>query len=175
MIKEELSLLQIMTFGNPILLKKAQEIQNITKEIELLAQRMVKTMHVAPGIGLAAPQVNRSIRLITADLSVGEKKEDLIILINPEITDLEGEVLEEEGCLSIPGINEKVTRPFRVNVKGMDLKGNERNIEAIGLLARVLCHEIDHINGKLFIDRLSPLKRSLIKKALKKRINSSQI
>ena len=125
-------------------------------------------MHAAPGIGLAAPQVNQGIQLITIDLSVGENSSDLIILANPEILHQEGSAVLEEGCLSVPGINENVTRPFRVVVKGIDLKGNERVIEAENLLARVFCHEIDHINGKLFIDRLSPLKKSLIRKKLLK-------
>ncbi len=125
-------------------------------------------MHSAPGIGLAAPQVNQSVRLITADLSVGEKNEDLIILINPEILNHEGEQIMEEGCLSFPGINEKVTRPNKVTVKGIDLKEKEIEIKAEGLLARILCHEIDHINGKLFISHLSPLKRRLIKKKFNK-------
>ena len=153
-----------------MLLKKAEVIKNVNQDIVDLAEKMVLTMHSAPGIGLAAPQVNRSVRLITADLSVGEKNEDLIILINPEILSHEGEQIMEEGCLSVPGINEKVTRPNKVTVKGRDLQEKEREIEAEGLLARILCHEIDHINGKLFISHLSPLKRKLIKKKLIKEI-----
>jgi len=136
---------------------------------------MVQTMHAAPGIGLAAPQVNEGKRLITADLSVGEDSQNLIILINPELISQEGELIHQEGCLSVPDINEKVARPYRVIVKGIDLKGNEKTIEAEGLLARVLCHEIDHINGKLFIDHLSLLKKNLIKKKLKKAIQAGKI
>ncbi len=162
--------LEIVTYGNPILQKKAEKIKNIDNEILKLAEDMVETMHNAPGIGLAAPQINRSLQLITIDLSLGEKKEDLIILVNPEIVHQQGEDLAEEGCLSIPKIQEKVLRPLKVIVKGIDLNGKEKIIEAEGLLARVFCHEIDHINGKLFIDHLSPLKRSLIKKKLKKEI-----
>jgi peptide deformylase len=131
---------------------------------------MVKTMHQAPGIGLAAPQINQSLQLITIDLSCGEKKEDLIILVNPEILEQEGEETLEEACLSVPEIQEKVSRPSRITIRGKDLDGREKTIEAAGLLARVFCHEIDHIQGKLFIDRLSPLKRKLIRKKLKKRI-----
>lgn len=168
MIGKELTVLEIVTYGHPVLLKKAEEIKNINQDIVDLAEKMVYTMHCAPGIGLAAPQVNQSLRLITADLSVGEKNEDLIILINPELLNPEGEQIMEEGCLSVPGINEKVTRPNKITIKGIDLQEKEREIEAEGLLARILCHEIDHINGKLFISHLSPLKRRLIRKKFNK-------
>lgn len=170
-----MSILEIVKYGNPILTKKAEEIINLDKYIEELAQNMVETMYAAPGIGLSAPQVNVSKRLITVDLSVGENSQDLIILINPEITNQEGEVIYEEGCLSVPDISEKVVRPSRVMVKGIDLKGNEKIIEAEGLLARALSHEIDHINGKLFIDHLSLLKKSLIKKKLKRAVQTGKI
>ncbi|MFB0566583.1 MAG: peptide deformylase [Candidatus Aminicenantaceae bacterium] len=163
-------ILPIVTFGNSILTEKAELIKSINNKVVELAQNMVKTMHSAPGIGLAAPQVNTNKMLITVDISVGENEKDLIILANPELLSQEGEIISEEGCLSVPGIQEKVARPAKVVVKGIDLKGNERIIEADGLMARVLCHEIDHVNGKLFIDRLSPLKRSLIRKNLKKHI-----
>jgi len=166
--------LQIKIYGDPILTKKAEPIKNINDTIVELAQSMVKTMHSAPGIGLSAPQVNKSKRLITVDLSVGEKSEDLIILANPELLDQEGEIISEEGCLSLPGIQEKVPRSAKAVIKGIDLMGNERLIEAEGLLARVLCHEIDHLNGKLFIDYLSPLKRSLIRKKLKKQLEAKK-
>jgi peptide deformylase len=170
-----MSILQIVKYGNPILTKKAEEIINLDKYIEELAQNMVQTMYAAPGIGLAAPQINEGKRLITVDLSVGEHSQNLIILINPELISQEEEAISEEGCLSVPDINEKVARPYRVIVKGIDLKGNEKTVEAEGLLARVLCHEIDHINGKLFIDHLSLLKKSLIKKKLKKAIQAGKI
>ncbi len=170
-----MSILQIVKYGNPILTKKAEEIINLDKYTEELAQNMVETMYAAPGIGLAAPQINEGKRLITVDLSVGEDSQNLIILINPELIGQEEEVSSEEGCLSVPDINEKVARPYRVIVRGIDLKGNEKTVEAEGLLARVLCHEIDHINGKLFIDHLSLLKKSLIKKKLKKAIQAGKI
>jgi peptide deformylase len=168
MLEKDLTILEILTLGHPVLVQKAKEIDNIDQDIIDLAENMVLTMHAAPGLGLAAPQVNHSRRLITVDLSIGEKSESLLVLINPELTDKEGEEVLEEGCLSVPGINEKVARPYRVCIKGTDLEGKEKVIEAEGLLARVLCHEIDHINGKLFIDHLSPLKRNLIKKKMKK-------
>lgn len=163
-----MAILEIVKYGNPVLSRKAELIETIDQEILDLAGNMILTMHAAPGIGLAAPQVNVSKRLITVDLSVGEKPEDLVVLINPEFLETEGEAVSEEGCLSVPGIQEKVKRPARVLVKGVDPQGREKIIEAQGLLARVFCHEIDHINGKLFIENLSPLKKALIKKKLKK-------
>jgi peptide deformylase len=166
--------LPIIKYGNPILTKKAKEIKNINQKIVDLAQNMVRTMHSIPGLGLAAPQVNVSKRLITIDLSVGENSQDLIILANPELLSYEGEDILEEGCLSIPDVQEKVKRAARVVVKGIDLESNEKIVEAEGLLARVLCHEIDHINGKLFIEHLSPLKRSLIRKKLKKQFETKK-
>jgi peptide deformylase len=168
-------LLEIVKYGNSTLAQRAEEIKTIDKEIEELAQNMVQTMHAAPGIGLAAPQVNVSKRLITVDLSVGERSEDLIILINPEFISQEGEIILEEGCLSVPDVSERVTRPYRVVVKGVDLKGKERIIEAEGTLARVFSHEIDHLNGKLFFENLSPLKKNIIKKKLKKRTQADKI
>lgn len=163
-----MTLLEIIKYGNPVLHMRAGEIKNIDQNIRKLAQDMVDTMHAVPGIGLSAPQVNQSLRLITVDLSVGENEQDLMVFINPEILSQEGEQYEEEGCLSVPEIQEKVIRPNRVLLRGVGLDGKERKIEAEGLLARVFCHEIDHINGKLFIEHLSPLKKSLIKKKLKK-------
>jgi len=171
MEKHKVFPLKIVTIGEPVLTREAESIANLDQSIFDLARSMVFTMHAAPGVGLAAPQVNHSLRLITVDVSVGERDEDLIILANPEILHQEGESVQEEGCLSVPGINEDVKRPERVVVRGIDLNEKERIIEAEGLLARVLCHEIDHINGKLFIDRLSPLKRSLIRKKLLKQKN----
>jgi len=168
LIEKHLTLLEIITYGNPILTRRAAEIKDIDQKTADLARNMIYTMHRAPGIGLAAPQVKESIRLITVDLSVGEDEKELIILANPEILSVEGEETLEEGCLSVPNIAEKVTRPFRVQVRGWTLDGKEARFDAEGLLARVFCHEVDHLNGKLFIDHLSPLKKNLAKKKLKK-------
>jgi peptide deformylase len=162
----------IEVYGNPVLVKKAEKITEITQEIVDLAQKMVRTMHRAPGLGLAAPQVNVSKRLITVDLSLGENENELYILINPEIMSRHGIINEEEGCLSVPGIREIIRRPANAVVKGIDLDGNEKTIEAQDFLARVFTHEIDHINGVLFIDHLSPLKKSLVRKKLKKQLAS---
>jgi len=159
---------KIVTYGHPVLEKVAEPVSEIDRRIIDLARDMVLTMHAAPGIGLAAPQVNVGKRVITIDLSVGENPADLIVLINPEFLETEGEEVNEEGCLSVPGIHENVKRPARVRVKGLDLKGKEKVLDATGQLARVFCHEIDHINGRLFIEKLSPLKKALVKKRLKK-------
>jgi peptide deformylase len=159
---------RIRTVGDPVLTAVARAIEDLDQEIVELARDMVETMHEAPGVGLAAPQVNVSRRLITIDLSIGKKGEELIVLINPEILSREGSIVAEEGCLSVPGLTEKVTRPARVAIKGLDLGGKEKTYEAEDLLARAFCHEIDHLDGKLFIDRLSPLKRQLIKRKLRR-------
>jgi len=164
-----MAVLEILTIGHPILSKKAARVDKIDPELVRLAKDMVETMHRAPGIGLAAPQVNVSKRVITVDLSVGENKDDLIVLVNPDLVRQEGEVVCEEGCLSVPDIREKVARPYRVLVKGLNLEGKDVEIEGEDMMARVLCHEIDHLDGKLFTDRLSPLKKSLLHKKLKKK------
>jgi peptide deformylase len=130
---------------------------------------MVETMYAAPGIGLAAPQIGVALRVIVVDLSVGEDKSQLLHLINPEFVEREGEQHHEEGCLSVPGYAGSPLRPARVVVKGIDLEGRERVYTATDLLARAFCHEIDHIDGLLFVDRLSPLKRDLMKRKLRKR------
>ncbi len=164
---------KIVTYGHPVLTKKAEAIKEIDEEIRQLVRDMVLTMHAAPGIGLAAPQVNVSRRVITVDLSVGERPEELHILVNPEILEREGELYVEEGCLSVPGIEEKVRRPAKIKVRGLDLEGQEKVVTATGTLARVFCHEVDHIEGRLFIDTLTPLKKALIKKKLKKQQESA--
>lgn len=168
-----MALLEIITVGHPTLAVPARPVEDINREIVELARNMVETMHQAPGIGLAAPQVNVSLRLITVDLSVGENDKDLIIMVNPEILEAEGEQVAEEGCLSVPGIYEKVLRPSRILVSGYDLDGKEIKMEARDLLARVFCHEIDHLDGKLFVDRLSPLKRRLVRNRLKKELGKT--
>jgi len=163
-----MAIIEIKKYGDSVLQKKADRIENINEDVTNLAGSMVETMYDAPGVGLSAPQVGKSIQLITVDLSAGEKNKELIILINPEILEKEGEIISVEGCLSIPNIQEKVARSARVTVKGYTLSGKEKIIEADDLLARALSHEIDHLNGILFIDRLSPLKKNLIRKKLKK-------
>jgi len=122
---------------------------------------MVETCHAAPGVGLAAPQIGVNKRLAVIDLSVGADPNAVIVLLNPRIVQTEGEQKEEEGCLSVPDLAERVIRPARVRVLAQDMSGEEREIEGTGLLARALCHETDHLEGKLFVDRLRGLKREL--------------
>ncbi len=167
-IEKDLTIMEIMTYGCPVLKESAARVTDITDEVIRLARSMAFTMHAAPGIGLAAPQVNHSLRLITIDLSVGEKEEQLIVLLNPEVVEHEGETVMEEGCLSVPEVNEKVVRPERVVIEGTTLDGKDITLEARGLLARVFCHEIDHLNGKLFVEHLSTLKQRLIRQKFKK-------
>lgn len=153
-------------YGSPVLRKKAQPIVDVTGEIVALAQDMLETMHAFSGIGLAGNQVGVPLRIIT--VVHPETREDLVV-INPEIVAISTErELGEEGCLSIPEVYGKVERALRVTVRGMDLRGKEVEIAAQGLLARIFQHEIDHLDGVLFVDRLHPAKRLLLSSKLKK-------
>jgi peptide deformylase len=165
---------EILKLGHPNLVKKSESIGTIDDEVRALARDMVETMHRAPGIGLSAPQVDMRKRLITVDLSVGEDPGQLHVVVNPEIVSEQGQVVREEGCLSIPEIYEKVPRPQKVVVRGLDLDGRPLRIEAADLLARAFCHEIDHLDGRLFIDFLSTLKRNMIKKKFRKAAEKPQ-
>ncbi|MDM7997747.1 MAG: peptide deformylase [Acidobacteriota bacterium] len=161
-------ILPILKYGAPELRKVSEPVDFFNGELEQIVKNMIETMYSSPGIGLAAPQVGLNIRLTTIDLSVGEDPGNRIILCNPEIVESEGMQKSEEGCLSVPDFNETVSRPLKMVVRGVDPKGEEIRIEAEGLLARCLSHEIDHLNGILFIDHLSPLKRNLIRNKIKK-------
>ena len=160
----------IVRYGDPVLHAPAAPVEQIDEAIRTLLADMVHTMYAAPGIGLAAPQVGVPLRVIVIDLSLGEDAKQLIQLVNPEILERDGEQRHEEGCLSIPGYAGSPTRPGRVKVRGLDRDGNERVCEATELLARAFCHEIDHVDGLVFVDRLSPLKRDLMKRKLRKRV-----
>jgi peptide deformylase len=144
-------------------------VDQIDGSLASLFADMVETMYAAPGIGLAAPQIGVPLRVIIVDLSVGEEPGQLIKLINPEFVLREGEQRHDEGCLSVPGFGGSPVRPARVVVKGLDPEGKERTYEGTELLARAFCHEIDHIDGLLFVDRLTPLKRDLMKRKLRKK------
>lgn len=165
---------EILIIGDPILTRTSDPVDGVTEDIVRLALDMVETVHAAPGVGLAAPQVGVSKRLIVVDLSVGEDQDALHVLVNPELVSKEGEAVCEEGCLSVPDIKEKVARPYKVVVRGLDLEGRQIEIEGEDLLARALCHEIDHLDGILFVDKLSALKRTLIKKRLKKNADAAK-
>ena len=159
----------IVKWGDPVLHRPSEPVAEIDGSIHALLDDMVETMYAAPGIGLAAPQIGVALRVIVIDLSVGEEKGQLIKLVNPEFVLKEGEQRHEEGCLSIPGFGGSPVRPARVVVKGLDPEGQERTYEGTELLARAFCHEIDHIDGLLFVDRLTPLKRDLLTRKLRKK------
>jgi len=162
----------IVKYGHPVLHAPAAPVSAIDDQTRNLVADMLDTMYAAPGIGLAAPQIGVALRVIVIDLSVGADQSQLITLVNPEFVLREGEQRHEEGCLSVPGYGGSPVRPARVTVKGLDLEGKERVYTATELLARAFCHEIDHIDGFLFVDRLTPLKRDLLKRKLKKRAKS---
>ena len=158
----------IVKWGDPVLHAPSQPVKEIDASIHKLLDDMVETMWAAPGIGLAAPQIGVALRVIVVDLSVGEDKDQLIKLVNPEFVEKDGEQKLAEGCLSVPGYEGSPVRPARVVVRGLDPDGTERTYTGTELLARAFCHEIDHIDGLLFVDRLTPLKRDLLKRKLKK-------
>jgi peptide deformylase len=164
-----MSVRPIVKYGDPVLHSPSAPVTAIDDAVVRLVDDMVATMYAAPGIGLAAPQIGVGLRVIVIDLSVGADPSQLIKLVNPEFVTREGEQKHDEGCLSVPGYGGSPVRPARVTVKGLDLLGNERVYTATELLARAFCHEIDHIDGLLFVDRLTPLKRDLMKRKLRKR------
>jgi peptide deformylase len=166
--------LPILKYGDPLLQKLCEPVTVYDADLEQLARNMVETMYSAPGVGLAAPQVGVLKRLIALDVTVGQKEGNLIVVVNPEIIAAEGEQFEDEGCLSIPDFTAKVHRPYRLVVSGKDIRGKETIIEGEGLLSRVLCHEIDHLNGILFIDHLSPIKRDIIKRKIRKKVRAGE-
>lgn len=163
----------IVKWGDSVLHTPSAIVPAVNDDIRTLLDDMFETMVAAPGIGLAAPQIGVSLRVIIVDLSVGEDPKQLIELINPEFVSREGEVKEEEGCLSVPGYAGSPLRPRFVRVKGLGRDGAERVHEGDGLLARAFCHEIDHIDGRLFVDRLTPLKRDLMIRKLRKRAKAN--
>ena len=165
---------EIRIYPDPILQVKAADIENIDERIARLAGEMAETMYAAPGVGLAAPQVGVSERLIVVDVRNSKGEKDLITLVNPQIMELGERIVEEEGCLSVPGIREQVARARRVLIRGYDLNGRERQIEAEGLLAVAFQHEIDHLDGILFIDRISRLKRGIIQRKMRKLMREGQ-
>jgi peptide deformylase len=160
----------ILRYGDPRLLAVNAPIDTASRDLPELLADMVETCHAAPGIGLAAPQIGVNDRLAIVDLSVGADPNSLIVLINPVILETSGEQKEEEGCLSVPDLTERVERPARVLVRAVDAAGTVREIEGTGLLARALCHEIDHLNRLLYIDRLRGLKRELTWKKIERRV-----
>ena len=152
----------LVRYGRPVLQTPAAPVDEVNDDIRALIDEMVETMHAAPGIGLAAPQVGVALRVCVIDLSVGKNPGDLLTLVNPEFVERHGMQLEEEGCLSLPGFLATVPRPREAVVRALDRHGAPQTIRGTGLLARALQHEIDHLDGRLFVDRVRPIRRRLI-------------
>ncbi len=158
----------ILKYGDTTLHEPARAVDAVTADIVTLVDDMIETMYAAPGVGLAAPQVGVPFRIFVVDVSLGRDPSALIVMVNPEFVEREGVQLEEEGCLSVPGFNATVVRPTRAVVKGLDRSGEEHQVEGSALLARAFQHEMDHLDGTLFVDRLRGIKRDLIVRKIRK-------
>ncbi len=158
----------IVKYGDAVLERPSAPVTQFDGELEQLTLDMFESMYAAQGVGLAAPQIGKGVRLAVIDVSTGKNPEAKIVIANPEIIHAEGEVREEEGCLSVPGFRGYVIRPQFVTVRAQDAKGQSFEMRGEGLLARAFCHEIDHLNGILFIQHLSLIKRDLIKRKIRK-------
>jgi peptide deformylase len=158
----------ILRYGERPLHQPAADVTVVDDNLQRLLDDMIETMYGAPGIGLAATQVGVPLRVFVVDVSVGRDRQDLIVMINPAFSVREGMQLEEEGCLSVPGFNATVVRPARAVLTGLDRHGVEQTIEASGLLARAFQHEMDHLDGVVFVDRLRGIKRDLIVRKIQK-------
>ncbi len=158
----------ILRYGEHPLHQRAEDVATFDAGLQRLIDDMIETMYAAPGVGLAATQIGAPLRVFVVDVSVGRNSADLFVMVNPQMVALDGMQLEEEGCLSVPGFNATVVRPARVVVRGLDRQGNEQTIEGTELLARALQHEIDHLDGTVFVDRLRGIKRDLIVRKIQK-------
>ena len=158
----------ILRYGASVLHEPASPVREVTPAIQAVIDDMIQTMYAAPGIGLAATQIGVGFRIFVADTSVGRNPSDLLVFVNPEFVDRDGMQLEEEGCLSLPGFNATVARPSRVVLKGLDREGREHVVEGTGLLARCFQHEMDHLEGTVFVERLRGLQKDLILRKIKK-------
>jgi peptide deformylase len=167
-----LAILPIRKYGDDVLRVPTEKIGEIDAALHTLIDDMIETMYAAPGVGLAANQVGVSRRLMVIDLSVGKRPGDCHVFINPEIVESEGQITEEEGCLSIPDFVEVVTRPERVKLRYLDRNGEEREMWGEGLMARAMCHEIDHLDGTLFVDHLRGFKKERILKKITKLVKT---
>src|SRR6516164_1055686 len=164
----------IVKFGDPVLEKKAATITDFEGELRKLADDMFESMYAAHGVGLAAPQIGISKRIAVIDVTFKEDPDAKIVLVNPEIVHTEGRQTSNEGCLSIPEFREKVTRPMKVTVRAQNLEGKTIEVKGEELLARALLHETDHLNGKLYINHVSALKRDLIKRKIRKMMKAGE-
>ncbi|MFQ5719941.1 MAG: peptide deformylase [Acidobacteriota bacterium] len=167
-----MAILPVMKYPNEVLTTRSVEVDTIDDDLKRLVSDMVDTMYAASGVGLAANQVGIARRLALIDLSVGEDPEQLIVMINPEIVASSGVNSEEEGCLSFPGISEIVARPDQVQMRAIDLDGKIFTLEGQGLLARAICHEVDHLDGTLFIDRLTGFKKERVRRQIRRNVDT---
>ena len=158
----------ILRYGEDVLQRRARDVDEVTPEIQTLITDMIDTMYAASGIGLAAPQVGVPLRLFVADPSGGHDSDALVVLINPEFVERTGTQHEDEGCLSVPGFSAAVSRPARAVVRGLDGDGSLQNVEGTGVLARAFGHEMDHLDGALFLDRLRGLRREMMLRKIRK-------
>jgi peptide deformylase len=158
----------IVKYGAHGLQVPAAPVESFDAELQQLIDDMIQTMYAAPGVGLAAPQIGISRQVCVIDISAGKKGGDVLELVNPVFLERDGMQLEEEGCLSVPGFSATVARPARAVVRAFDRHGKERTVEGTGLLARALQHEIDHLEGRLFLERLRGIKRDIIVRKVKK-------
>jgi peptide deformylase len=163
-----MAILPIRIYPDPVLRRKTRPVVEFGGVLARLAANMIETMVAAPGIGLAAPQVGQEVRMAVVDLSVGEDPAQLHVLVNPEVVWREGLDTDVEGCLSLPGISDKVDRPTAIRVRGVDLAGKPFELSAEGWLARAVCHEVDHLDGILFTDHLRGLRRERVRRQLRK-------
>ena len=164
----------ILRYGDRPLHQPAADVPAIDGSVQQLVDDMIETMYAAPGVGLAATQVGVASRIFVVDISLGRSPADLLVMINPTFVERDGMQLEEEGCLSVPGFNATVVRPARAVVRALDRNGNERTIEGKDLLARAFQHEMDHLDGTLFVDRLRGIKRDLIVRKIRKLARSGK-
>lgn len=169
-----MSILRICEYPEEVLRRTAVPVANVDGRLQTLIDNMFDTLYAAPGLGLAAPQVGESLQLFVYDVGIREGEHERKIILNPVIAEQEGEIAEEEGCLSIPDYREVINRAARVLLKGYDRDGHEVQIEAKGLEARLFQHEIDHLNGILMVDHMSSLKRDLFQRKLKKRLRPAE-
>jgi peptide deformylase len=165
-------ILPIVKYGDPILTQRALPVTEFNGQLQELVNNMFETMYAAPGVGLAAPQVGVLKRLFVMDCSSGKNSQDKYVFINPEIISTEGFQVGDEGCLSFPGIYFEVQRAERVVARAQDITGKEFIVDMLGLAARCIAHETDHLDGELFIEYLSPLKKEFIKSKIKKRVRA---
>jgi peptide deformylase len=163
-----MAVLEIVTYPNPVLTRRAEEVEKVDGKIRKLISDMVDTMYANGGIGLAAPQVGVSKRVVVVDVRLYEPSSSLISIVNPEVVGEGEEVIHEEGCLSVPECVDGVKRKTWIKVRGLNERGREIEVEGEGMLAIALQHEIDHLNGKVILDRMSRVKRDLYKKRLQK-------